>query len=174
MTSSRLNTLRLGVVLGLCVAAGACASARSSIAPGALAITAYAAFGEGRSQARGWSRDAELQYIEGAAVTNQGTVQSDAGYWRFVYRSPSQAAQYVVTVTPTAVDGEERTPQSPPGFVIGDATLGTDWIDSPQAIAAAPSFGAETRVQMMLVPTTPPRWIIGETEIDARSGAVIR
>lgn len=168
---------RLLLIPALSLGLAGCGAARGSVDPNLLAITAYAAFGEGRSQARGWASDAELQYIEGASVTNQGTVQSDAGYWRFVYGSPSRAAQYVVTVTPTAVDGEERTPQGPPGYALGDATLGTDWIDSPQAIAAAPSFGAETRVPMLLVPTTPPRWIIEaqtRTEVNARTGAVIR
>lgn len=163
---------RMGLLLSVCVLAAACASA--AVDPVRLAITAQAAWGEARTQARGWSTDARLQYIEGASVTNQGTVQPDAGYWRFAYRSPSRAQQFVVTVTPTSVAGEERTPQGPPGFAVGDATLGNDWIDSPQAIAALPSFGAGTRVHMYLVPTTPPRWIVGDTHLDARTGAVLQ
>ena len=79
-----------------------------------------------------------------------------------------------MTVTTTSVDGEERTPQGPPGFALGTATLGTDWIDSPQVVAALPAFDSGTRVHMLLVPTTPPRWIVGNAEIDARTGAVIR
>ena len=172
MRARSFNPLGPGLFLLVCVQAGACASA--GVDPGRLAVTAYSAWGEARTQARGWSTDAQLQYVEGASVTSQGTVLPDAGYWRFVYRSPSRGQQYVVTVTPTSVDGEERTPQGPPGFAIGNATLGTDWIDSPQVVAALPAFGAETRVQMMLVPTTPPRWVVGNSEIDARTGAVIR
>lgn len=176
MTMKRAGILGLGLSLGLL--AGGCASARGSIDPTRLAVTAHQAWGEARSQARGWASDAVLQYVEGASVTNDGTVHPDAGYWRFAFRAPSRTQQFVVTVTPTSVAGEERSPQSPPGYAIGDATLGTDWIDSPQAIAALPSFGAGTRVQMFAVPTSPPRWLAdlegGMREIDARTGAVIR
>lgn len=159
-------------MLVACLQASACASA--AVDPVRLAITAQSAWGEARTQARGWATDARLQYIEGASVTSQGTVQLDAGYWRFAYRSPSRAQQFVVTVTPTSVAGEERTPQGPPGFAVGDATLGNDWIDSPQAISALPSFDASARVHMYLVPTTPPRWIVGDTHLDARTGAVLQ
>ena len=165
-----MNRLIGGLALGLAVVSVGCASSGASANPDALSLTAYAALGEARSQARGWANDAELQYVEGASVTNTGTVRTDAGYWRFVYGSDSRAQQYAVTVTPTSVNGEERAPQGPPGFVLGDATLGTDWIDSPQVVQAVP-FGADTRVQMFLVPTTPPRWIVGDVELDARTGA---
>lgn len=161
-----------GLFVVACLQASACASA--AVDPVRLAITAQAASGEARTQARGWSTDARLQYIEGASVTSQGTVQPDEGYWRFAYRSPSRAQQFVVTVTPTSVAGEERTPQGPPGFAVGDATLGDDWIDSPRALAALPSFDVATHVHMYLVPTTPPRWIVGDTHLDARTGAVLQ
>jgi hypothetical protein len=161
----------IGVVGGAALLfTGACAS-RGAVDPSALGVTAYAAWGEARTQARGWSTDAELQYVEGASVDNQGRVQSDAGYWRFVYGSDSQSQQFVVTVTPTSVDGEERAPQGPPGFVLGDATLGTDWIDSPQVVEAYGGYPSDTRAHMHLVPTTPPRWIVGDVEINARTGA---
>lgn len=177
MTRSK-QALRLSLVLSLGLLSSGCGAARGQIDPTRLAVTAYAAWGEARSQARGWASDAVLQYVEGSSVTNLGAVHPDAGYWRFAFRAPSRGQQYVVTVTPTTVAGEERTPQSPPGYAIGDATLGSDWIDSPQAVGAAPSFGAETRVQMYLVPTTPPRWLVEVEgrfhEIDARTGAVIR
>lgn len=167
-----MNRIRGGVLAALALVATACA-ARGAADPAAFSLTAFAAWGEARTQARGWANDAELQYVEGASVTNQGTVQRDAGYWRFVYGADSRSQQLVVTVTPTSVDSEERTPQGPPGFVLGDRTLGTDWIDSPRVVAALPPFGAETRVHMFLVPTTPPRWIVGDVEIDARTGAVL-
>ena len=171
---STRSTAGLGLSLCICLCLGfslsSCA-ARGAADPGALGITAYSAWGEARSQARGWASDAELQYVEGASVTNQGRVLSDAGYWRFAYGAESRAQQYVVTVTPTSVDGEERAPQGPPGFVLGDATLGTDWIDSPRAIEAYGGFPDDTRANVYLVPTTPPRWIIGDVEIDARTGA---
>ena len=167
-----MNRMVAGLALGLALVATGCAS-RGTATTGTLSLTAYAAWGEARSQARGWANDAELQYVEGASVTNEGTVRSDAGYWRFVYGADSRAEQLAVTVTPTSVDTEERTPQGPPGFVLGDATLGSDWIDSPQVVEAMGSFGADTRVHMYLVPTTPPRWIIDDVEIDARSGAVL-
>jgi len=168
-----MNRAIAGLGVGLAVVVTACTTGRADISPEARMLTAYAAWGEARSQARGWAPDAELQYVEGASVTNRGTVLSDAGYWRFAYRADSRSQQYVVTVTPTSVDGEERTPQGPPGFAIGDATLGTDWIDSPQAVDALDSFAEDTRIQMFLVPTNPPRWIAGDVEIDARSGAVL-
>ena len=176
MMTKTTKLLGLGLVLSAGIAA--CASARGQIDPERLAVTAHQAWGEARSQARGWATDAVLQYVEGASVTNTGTVQPDAGYWRFAFRSPSRTQQYVVTITPTSVAGEERAPQSPPGYAIGDATLGTDWIDSPQAIAALPSFDAGTRVHAFVVPTTPPRWLVdlggSMREVDARSGSVIR
>jgi hypothetical protein len=168
-----MNRTTKGLVAGLAVLGAACGSARGAIDADALSLTAYAAWGEARTQARGWASDAELQYVEGASVTHQGTVRSDAGYWRFVYGADSRAQQLVVTVTPTSVDGEERTPQGPPGFVLGDATLGSDWIDSPRVIEALDEFGAETRVHMFLVPTTPPRWIVGDVELDARTGVIL-
>ena len=162
---------RLG--LGLAILVSACTTGRADISPEARMLTAYAAWGEARTQARGWAPDAELQYVEGASVTNRGTVMSDAGYWRFVYGADSRSQQYVVTVTPTSVDGEERTPQGPPGFVLSDATLGTDWIDSPRVIEAYGGFADDTRAHIFLVPTNPPRWIVGDVEIDARTGAVL-
>jgi hypothetical protein len=151
----------------------ACGAARGNVEAPGLALTAYGAWGEARGQAFAWASDSRLQYVEGASVTNRGTVMSDAGYWRFVYGSPSRTTQYVVTVTPTSVDGAERTPQGPPGFVLGDASLGTDWIDSPRVVDALAPFGDGTRVHMFLVPTTPPRWIVGDVEIDARTGEVL-
>lgn len=159
-----------GLAVGLLVSG--CA-ARSGVDPAGLSLTAYAAWGEARTQARGWASDSELQYVEGASVTNDGTVKTDAGYWRFVYRADSRSQQYVVTVTPTSVNGEERVPQGPPGFVLGDATVGSDWIDSPQVVAALEPFGAATRVHMVLVPTTPARWIVGDVEINATTGEIL-
>ncbi len=158
--------------LGVALLVSGCA-ARGAADPAGLSLTAYAAFGEARTQARGWASDSELQYVEGASVANDGTVRSDAGYWRFVYRADSRSQQYVVTVTPTSVSGEERVPQGPPGFVLGDATVGTDWIDSPQVVDALEPFGADTRVHMFLVPTTPARWIVGDVEIHATSGEIL-
>ena len=170
-----MNRLQLGPALGLgaLLLLSACSSTRAASTPAGLSITAYAAWGEARTQARGWAQDSELQYVEGASVTNAGTVLTDAGYWRFAYSAPSRSQQFVVTVTPTSVNSEERTPQGPPGYVLGDATLGTDWIDSPQVVDALPEFGPETRVSMYLVPTTPPQWLVGDTEIDARTGAIL-
>ena len=169
-----MNRVITGLGVGLALLASACTTGRADISPEARRLTAYGAWGEARSQARGWAPDAELQYVEGAAVNNQGAVLSDAGYWRFVYVADSRTQQYVVTVTPTSVDGAERAPQGPPGFVLRQgASLGTDWIDSPRVVDALDSFGADTRVQMFLVPTDPPRWIVGDVEIDARTGAVL-
>lgn len=158
--------------LGVALLVSGCA-ARSAVDPAGLTLTAYAAWGEARTQARAWAPDAELQFVEGASVTNDGTVRTDAGYWRFVYRADSRSQQYVVTVTPTSVAGEERVPQGPPGFVLGERTLGTDWIDSPRVVDALEPFGAETRVHMILVPTAPARWIVGDVEVDASTGEVL-
>jgi hypothetical protein len=156
------------LTVGVAFFATACAARQAD--PTAFAITAHSAYGEARTQAAGWASDAELQYVEGASVTNRGTVQPDAGYWRFVFGADSRSQQYVVTIAPTSVNGEERTPQGPPGFVLGDRTLSTDWIDSPAVVEAIGGYAADTRVQMFLVPTTPARWIVGDIEIDARTG----
>ena len=167
-----MTRVLLAGALGATLLGAGCA-ARSTVDPAAFELTAWEAWGEARTQARGWASDAELQYVEGAAVTNDGTVLSDAGYWRFVYRADSRSQQYVVNVTSTSVDGEERVPQGPPGFVIGDATLGTDWIDSPRVVDALEPFGDATRVHMILVPTTPARWIVGDVEINATTGEIL-
>jgi len=167
----RMGALALPVLL----LAGGCGSARGAVDVDALALTARQAWAEARSQARGWSTDARLRYVEGAAVDNQGRVLPDAGYWRFVYDAPGESQQLAVTVRPTDVEATERAPQSPPGFVIGDRVLGSEWIDSPAAIAAAPAFDTGTRVPMLLVPTSPERWFVtysdGRVGIDAATGA---
>lgn len=171
-------TARITLATALCITVGACASASRSVPESALALTAEAAWPEARVQARGWDADARLQYVQGAAVTADGTVLRDAGYWRFVYAAPGRDRQLAVTVTPLDVQSEERTPQSPPGFVTGDRTLDADWIDSSEALAAVPTFGSGTRVPMLLVPLSPERWIItiGEERymVNAATGAVIQ
>lgn len=174
-----IRRMRSGaMLLALPALLAGCASAAQSLPEGALALTAHEAWAEARSQARGWSADAQLQYVEGGAVTAAGTVRSDEGYWRFVFRAPDQAEQLVVEVRPTAVEATQRQPTSPPGFLIGERTLGLDWIDSPEALSALPTFDEGTRVRMMLVPTEPARWLVTlgdeRVQVNARTGVVIQ
>ena len=166
------------LALSALVTAGACASASQSVPTSALELTARQAYAEARNQALGWSGAAQLQYVEGAAVTGQGTVRRDAGYWRFVFSAPGESQQLAVQVTPTDVQAEQRAPQSPPGFIIGERTLGGGWIDSDAALAPLPPLNQGTRVPMLLVPAPSESWYVtlsdGRVQVDAASGRVVR
>jgi len=185
----RLMGMRWGATL---VVAGlaACASAGEQVPAERLRISAQDAAREANTVARAWSPDAVLRYIEGEGVTPDGYAEPRRGAWRLVYEAPGRAEQLVVTATPTALDRATRPPQTPAGYVLGDAALPATWVDSPAAAAAARAAdGAadllgrrDAAVSMLLVPTRPPQWVIraaagtetGQWQVDAATGAVLR
>lgn len=168
------------------VAAG-CAPA-AQVPPERLRISAQDAAHEARTVALSWSADASLRYVEGTGLTPAGYILPGAGEWRFVYEAPGESEQLVVAITPRTVERAMRPPQSPPGLVLGDATLPANWIDSPAALAAVRAAGADgpvgggaPTISALLAPLRPPSWIVriardGEAQvwrIDARTGEVV-
>ncbi len=166
-------------------AVAGCASAGGA-SPERLRISARDAANEARTVAAGWAEGATLRYVEGESVTTEGHVAPGAGAWRLVYEAPGRADQLVVTVTPRTLGQEARPRRSPPGFVLGDAALGADWVDSPAALAAV--RGAEVAalaevaaVSVLLAPLRPPQWIVRaavagdvrEWRVNASTGQVI-
>src|SRR5690606_21041496 len=168
----------------------ACATGGESVPAERLRITAQDAAREANTVARAWSPDAVLRYIEGEGVTADGYVEPRRGAWRLVYEAPGRAEQLVVTATPTALDEATRPPQTPAGYVLGDAALPATWVDSPAAATAARAAdGADAllgrrdaAVSMLLVPVRPPQWVIraaagtetGQWRVDAATGTVLR
>jgi hypothetical protein len=167
----------------------ACASAASQISPQRLRISAQDAAREARAAAVTWASAAALRYVEGEGITPEGYVLPGRGAWRFIYEAADRADQLVVTVTPKALEQATRPRQSPPGFAVGEATLPGEWIDSPAALAAVRSAGAESllaspepAISLLLVPLRPPQWVVRiaagresrEWRVDARTGAVVR
>lgn len=141
----------------------ACGAATSAIPPGELGITARDAFLEARTIARSWEGDARLRWVEGEGVSRTGRVLPGAGGWRFHYTAPDRRQELVVTITPTAEASEESAITSPPGYIIGDNGLGSDWIDSPDVMAAVvrdADAPAEGTASLVLVPSNPPRWLV--------------
>ena len=191
-TAIRRRARRVWAVAGVAAAlvVGGCASAGERVPAERLRITARDAAREANTVARAWSPDAVLRYIEGEGVTVDGYVEPRRGAWRLVYEAPGRAEQLVVTATPTALDEATRPPQTPAGYVLGDAALPATWVDSPAAAAAARAAdGAadllgrrDAAVSMLLVPTRPPQWVIraaagtetGQWQVDAATGAVLR
>ena len=168
----------------------ACATGGERVPAERLRISARDAAREANTVARAWSPDAVLRFVEGEGVTPDGFVPPERGAWRLVYEAPGRTEQLVVTATPTALGEATRPPQSPPGYVLGDAALPATWVDSPAAAAAARGAdGAgdllgrrDAAVSMLLIPLQPPQWVIraaagtetGEWRVDAATGAVLR
>lgn len=163
------------------VSLSACASAASRIDPGTLGLTARDGYVEARSVAASWSGQARLRYVQGDSIAPTGAALPDRGVWRFHYTAPDRTGELMVTVTPLAVESEERPVTSPPGYIIGDFALDTSWLDSPRAlegIAAEVDGQVESGVSMLLVPTRPNRWVVRtgdqRVEIHAETGEVLR
>lgn len=167
----------------------ACASAASQISPQKLRISAQDAAREARTVAVSWAQGASLRYVEGEGVTPEGYVLPGRGAWRFIYDASSRADQLVVTVTPKALEQATRPRQSPPGYAIGEATLSSDWVDSPAVLAAVRGAGGEAllatkepAISLLLVPLRPPQWVVRvaagtesrEWRVDAKTGTVLR
>ncbi|HEX7049270.1 MAG TPA: hypothetical protein VF188_03575 [Longimicrobiales bacterium] len=133
-----------------------------------LRVSAGDAAREAWTVARTWAEDPALRYVEGEGVTWEGTVPSEGGTWRFIYGAPERPEQLVVTVTPRTLERATRPPQSPPGFAVGDASLGGEWVDSRAVLAAVRAAGGEAlrsgdggaAISMLLVPLRPPQWVV--------------
>jgi hypothetical protein len=169
----------------LALGIAACGAATAAIPPGALGITARDAFLEARTEARSWSRDARLRYVEGSGITASGQALQDAGEWRFHYTTPGRTGELLVRVSPLVLTAEERAATSPPGYVIGDEALDGSWVDSPEAIqtvldARSDVAAAGLAAELLLVPTRPARWVVrfpaqgsARWVVDAQTGVLI-
>lgn len=172
----------MAMVAVLAMALAACGSAAGRIAPDILGVSARDAHTEARSVARVWSQDARLRWVEGEGINPEGIAVPDGGAWQFHYTAPGKTQALYVRVQALDTDSEERPPASPPGFVIGDNDLSTDWVDSRiamQAVAAAAGQAVSAPVSMLLVPTRPEQWVIrvGDARerwrVDAATGEVV-
>lgn len=168
----------------LALGLAACGAATASIAPEDLGLTARDAFLEARTEARSWSGDARLRYVEGTGITPSGQALEGAGEWRFHYTAPGRAGELLVRVAPLSLIAEERAATSPPGFVIGQNALSSSWVDSPQALSAVlnarGSSAADLAASLVLVPTVPSRWVVRLSDegsarwvVNAETGAVL-
>ncbi len=169
----------------LALGLAACGAATASIAPEDLGLTARDAFLEARTEARSWSADARLRYVEGTGITTAGQALEGAGEWRFHYTAPGRTGELLVRVAPLSLIAEERAATSPPGFVIGQNALSGSWVDSPRALSAVldargGSAAADLAASLVLVPTAPSRWVVRFSDegsarwvVNAETGAVL-
>lgn len=147
-----------------------------------LSITARDAAREARTAALTVAPEATLWWIEGEDTNADGLVRSDSGLWRVVFEVPGKAEQVIVTVTPRALERETGPRRPPPIADHAGTTPGTEWIDSPAALAvvAAMTELPDTGLSMTLIPAPGPQWVVQvpddgarEWRIDARTGEVL-
>ena len=144
-----------------------------------LRVSAHDALREANLQAVSWDPDAALSYVEGVGISPDGYAPAGAeSLWRFAFDAPSKTEQLVVSVSAAAEERVTRPRQSPSGIALGNARLRSDWIDSPRALEAIrASLPADTTLSMLLVPTTPPQWIVRaggrQWRVHASTGAPI-
>ncbi|HUG41757.1 MAG TPA: hypothetical protein VMM12_14810 [Longimicrobiales bacterium] len=170
----------------LALTLAACGAATSAIADSDLAITARDAYLEARTEARSWSPNARLRYVEGLNIAASGTAFQGTGEWRFHYTAAGTAGELQVRVTPLEMSTEERPATSPPGYVIGDNALGESWVDSPAVLEAVlrarqDPAAAGLMAELLLAPTSPARWVVrfpseGSTRwtVNAETGTLIQ
>jgi hypothetical protein len=166
-----------GVVLG---GLGGCGAA--GVAPGDLGVTARDAFLEGRTRAATWDSGARLRWLEGVAISPAGVALPGAGQWRLHYTAPGRQAGFMVVVAPLQTREEERAPATPPGHVIGEATVPDTWVDSPEAltrVVAVRGGAIPERASLLLVPGQPLQWVVTFPDdarrwrVDAGTGQVL-
>lgn len=167
----------------LALTLAACGAATSGIPAEQLAISARDALLEARTEARGWSVDSRLRYVEGLGITAAGRAVQGTGEWRFHYTAAGQPGELLVRVTPLEMISEERAATSPPGFVLGDNAVGETWIDSPtvlETVLRARQDAGAPAAELVLVPTRPARWVVRFPEegsarwvVDAETGALV-
>lgn len=161
----------------------ACGAATAGIPAAELGVTARDAYLEARTDARSWSPDARLRYVEGLGISSGGQALQGTGEWRFHYTAPGQTGELLVRVTGLEMASEERPATSPPGYVLGDNALDASWVDSPRvldAVLAARGEAAPGLAELILVPTSPARWVVRFPEegsarwtVNAETGAVL-
>lgn len=175
--------MRLAMAAILALTLAGCGAAAGRIAPEVLGVSARDAYTEARSVARVWSPDARLRWVEGEAINPAGIALPDGGSWLFHYTAPGRTRALFVRVQALDTNSEERPFSSPPGYVIGDNSLSTEWVDSRivmGAVAAAAGEPVSAPVSMLLVPTRPEQWVVrvGEAgerwRVDAATGEVVR
>ena len=158
----------------LAFAAAGCGAANAGIVED-LGITARSAFLEARTEARSWSTQTQLRYVEGLGIAADGRALQGTGEWRFHYTAPGKTGELLVRVTPLEMVTEERAATSPPGYVIGTNTLSSSWVDSPEAMATvlqANPGGASQFAELLLVPTSPHRWVVRFPEVGSERWTV--
>lgn len=164
------NMMRVAVAAMLTMTLAGCGSATGRIAPSVLGVSARDAFIEARSVARVWSPDARLRWVEGEGISPEGIALPGGGVWQFHYTAPDKTQQLTVHVLPLESSSEERPSTSPPGIIIGDNDLGTDWVDSRVAMDAVASASERPAApaSMLLVPTRPEQWIVRAADTGER------
>lgn len=153
--------MKICTIAFLALALSGCGAASPNITPGALAVSARDAFTEARATARGWDSQARLRYVEGLEIAPSGRATRETGVWRYHYTAPGRSNELLVRVAALGLETQEQPPTSPPGYVLGGNAVGTDWIDSPEALAVIlEDRGGSELAEMVLVPTTPARWVV--------------
>jgi hypothetical protein len=161
------------------VAAAMLGCGAAEVATERLGITARDAFLEGRTVATTWDSGAQLRWMEGVGIAGTGAALPGVGEWRLHYTAPGRNAGLVVTVGSVDTGQEERSPTSPPGFVLGAERVAEPFIDSPEALShvlAERGGAVPETATAMLVPGQPQQWVITFPDdtrrwlLDARTG----
>lgn len=182
LTHMSTNVMKILTAALLAFPLIACGAATSGIPAEDLAITARQAHLEARTDARSWSQQARLRYVEGLGIGPTGAAAQGSGEWRFHYTAAGMSGELLVRVTPLEMVSEERPATSPPGYVLGDNALDESWVDSPavmETVLGAVDAGAGA-AELVLVPTRPARWIVrfpaagsARWMVDAATGALL-
>jgi hypothetical protein len=131
--------------------------------PRPAGVSARAALAEAQVVADTWAGGAELRWVEGDGIDGKGLALPDRGTWAFHYATSESNLELVVQISPFQMVSEERRVTSPPGFDLGDGTLGSTWLDSGAVLDAVTGAGVaplQPPITLLLVPTRPPRWVV--------------
>jgi hypothetical protein len=136
-----------------------------------LGVTARDAFLEARTVAATWDAAAQLRWMEGVGISAAGVALPGVGQWRLHYTAPGRDMGLMVTVGSVETGQEERSPTSPPGFVLGAERVREPFIDSPEALSralAARGGAIPETATALLVPLQPQQWVITFPDDDRR------
>jgi hypothetical protein len=174
--------MRRLTLVGVAFAVAAAGCGPATVPREALGVTARDALLEGRTRAATWDAAARLRWLEGVGISGTGVALPGAGEWRLHYAAPGRAAGLVVRVGSVETGEEERAPASPPGFVVGEATVPDTWLDSPDVlrrVLAERGGAVPEQVSILLVPAQPLQWVVAFPDearrwrVDARTGQVL-